>query len=155
FRGPWSTVSVNQDLTMLAEPLRDGRVKLLNTHTRESNFLKVSEHPVGYVSLSPSGRALVTGGFAQATQFWDLDTGKSFTLGRDIRRAIFSPDSKLLAAFPEHGPAQILDAKAGSLLTELNSTNSLGFAVAFSPDSRYLAISDGPVDVENSIGIWE
>lgn len=157
-RGPrwrWlSSVSVNADLTRLAEGMQDGTVRLWNLHSREYDVLRVADHPVSLVVMSRQGRFLATGGFMQPTRLWDLRSGTNYVLGTEIRNVLFSPDGAVLATFSREN-VELWDPLSCASIRKLEIGNPGGFAAGFSPDSRRLAVGASPGETVNSIHIFE
>jgi WD40 repeat protein len=153
FRRP-ATVAISQDLSAIAETLEDGKVRLWNTQTRESQILKVSDNGFNMVTLSRDGRELITWGFAQPTRWWDLRTGTNVTVASETRSALFSPDNKTVAFFSRDRPVELWDVPTRTLRQKLEDSASAGPAAAFSPDGQILATSSGFTDVEDAIEIW-
>jgi WD40 repeat protein/serine/threonine protein kinase len=108
--GRMSPVAISADLQTLAVGLDDGRVKIWNTETRESNTVDVSDRPVEFVAVSPDGRTLLAGGFGQPLRSRDLTSNTSVTFPFRASGVIVSPNWQLLAALsgrpggPPSGP---------------------------------------------------
>jgi WD40 repeat protein len=72
---------------------------------------------------------------------------------RSVDNLTWSPDGTKIA---NHGPGlevQIRDASTGNILTTLTQPNGV-YAIAWSPDGQYLAISSG-LSIEHRIIIWD
>ena len=96
-------------------------------------------------SFSPDGRRVVTGTHAvlDGPRLWDSQTGKLLhnfpNLTRDVCRAVtLSPDGRWLVALGDHGLV-LIDAVTSKPVQHLGS---LFGGVAFSPDSRMIAMVD-------------
>ena len=89
------------------------------------------------VAFSPDGRWLVG--------------GQSYLKGQKSRRL----KDKIVTTFFHYGETLIWDAQTGALQTTLNFHDYPAWQIAFSPDSRWLAIATGPVveekDCENDL----
>jgi WD40 repeat protein len=138
-----SSVSVSEDLKTLAQVLDDGRVKLWNTDSLETNTLKVSESPVEFVVLSPGGGTLITGGRGRNVRLWDLANGTNMVLGTEGHRILFSRDGRTFATLERNNTIQLWDIATRSPRTHFTVEAQLRFdaALAFSPDGRVLAVS--------------
>jgi hypothetical protein len=106
------------------------------------------------LSLSPDGRQLVTGGFAQPTRWWDLRTGTNSVLQAEPRRVVFSPDNETLAIFARDQPVELWDIRSRKLRLILEDTAGFGHAAAFSSDGKLLAVSTGFMDVDDAIELY-
>jgi WD40 repeat protein len=106
--------SIARDLGIFAEGL-DGRVKLTELHTKESNYISVGNRRVGQTLLSPDGKWLVTGGFNQTIKLWKLPEGSRIALPPDPDLALFSPGSERLALLGPSNLVQILDVSSGNV----------------------------------------
>jgi WD40 repeat protein len=155
FPRPLSSVSATSDLKTVAEGLENGTVKLWNTRTRESTLLQVSERPVGIARISPNGRDLVAAGFGESLNWRDLVSGTNRKLPVDGHRALFSPDGSLLAVFSRNDSVSIWDIATHTLRTNLVLDPPPGFAAAFTPDSRGLAVSAGRGGTDDAIRLWD
>lgn len=122
----------------------------------ESRVLQKGRGAIDAVSYSPDGRYLVEASMADGIRVHDLtsnDPPRSLTT-RPSRRAVYSPDGRMIAGGPNHR-VTLWDAKTRELLATLaeadstehdpvNGFSNLG-ALVFSPDSRWLAAGYGAV----------
>jgi WD40 repeat protein len=130
----------SKDLRTLVQNLDDGSVKIWNTETRDSTTLRVSEHPVEVVSLSPDGHTLITGGWGRHLRWWDLRSGTNLVVDTEANRALFSPDGRSVATFQRGATIEIWDVATRSLRTNFVVDPQPGFGAAFSPDGKLLAV---------------
>jgi WD40 repeat protein len=77
-----------------------------------------------------------------------------------VRRLIFSPDSKLVAATPElNGPLRIWDAATGQVVHQLEPPRAerhhFGTGVVFAPDGKTLAATGSRNDSEGVVHLWD
>jgi eukaryotic-like serine/threonine-protein kinase len=121
----------------------------------ESRVLqKKAPFQIDALSYSPDGRYLVEASMSDGIHVHDLtSTGRPRSLtNRASRRAVFSPDGRMIAGGPDHR-VTLWDAKTGNLLATLvgadpaeqdpvNGFSNLG-ALVFSPDGRWLAAGFG------------
>lgn len=96
------------------------------------------------LALSPDGNTLVTGGSDSLVEFWDVATHTKIRQISvpGIGSLAISPDGKLVAVGgASDGIERLLSLHNGTQLTTLNSHAGNAFSVAFSPDSRTLAVA--------------
>jgi eukaryotic-like serine/threonine-protein kinase len=97
--------------------------------------------------------------FNDKIQVLDINTRKvinTFTpIAGGTRSIAVSPDGKLLALGISNNKTQLLDAAAGNVIRNLKS-NYGGWAVAFSPDSKFITsgTSQGVLKWETDTGLW-
>ncbi len=105
------------------------RVKVTNLESgKEILKLKNSRHMTfRSVAFSPDGRWLVG--------------GQSYLKGQKTRRQ----GDRMITTFFHYGETLVWDAQTGAVQTTLNFHDYPAWQVAFSPDSRWLAIATGPV----------
>lgn len=159
FRQPGS-VSLSADLKVMAEGMGDGDVRIWNTQTRATYTLSATRpgprHMMAVITqLSPDGRELVAGGMGPGMTWWDLRAGTNVVIDAEAHRAVFSPDGKILALVGREGTLDLWSAETRTLRTNISLNPPPGFAIAFSADSRYLAISAGRESLNDSIRLWE
>jgi WD40 repeat protein len=122
----------------------------------ESRVLQKGRGQIDGLSYSPDGRYLVEASLHAGIRVHDLtSTGPPRSLTpRRSRRAVFSPDGRMIAGGPDHRVV-LWDAKTGDVLATLadadpaehdpaNGCSNLG-ALVFSSDGRWLAAGYGGV----------
>jgi WD40 repeat protein len=111
----------------------------------ESRVLQKGRGQIDGLNYSSDGRYLVESSMTDGIHVHDLtSTAKPRTLAtRSSRRAIFSPDGRLIAGAPDHR-VTLWDAQTGALLSTLSKAepDEIG-AMAFSPDGQWLAVGVG------------
>ena len=98
------------------------------------------------LALSPDGNTLVTGGSDRLVEFWNVATHTQIRQipVPGIGSLAISPDGKLVAVgAASDGIERLLSLHNGTQLTALNSHAGNAYWVAFSPDSRTLAVATG------------
>ena len=127
--------------------------------------------PIVDVTFTPDGRQLVSASEDKTIRVWDLATGETVRTIRGesapgvqgkIYAMALSPDGKWLAvggwtsethSVNDFG-IRLYDFGSGRLVAILETTNSLAFNLAFSPDSRYL-ISANLTNASVFASIWD
>jgi WD40 repeat protein/serine/threonine protein kinase len=146
-----------------------GPVKLLDPNDREPAIVLGNERSSLSVSWASNGKLLASGGSDLKVHIWNVDSGAEVGALRGsvepIRSVAWSRHSSALAAVDEDGNIIVWNADSEALLLTLGDPqHRLGlqafcFAIAWSPDDRYLASAwnDGSVrvhDVESGKQIW-
>jgi len=93
------------------------------------------------VALSPDGRFVLTGGYDNTAQLWDIETGKELQrfAGHDehVYSVAFSPDGRsVLTASGDQ--ATLWDVATGRQILSFEGHTDVITSVAFSPDGRYV-----------------
>ena len=141
-------VAFSPDGTTIASGLRDGTVKLWNIKTGENIH---TYRGGGYaVAFSRDGKTLASAGW-HGIKLWKIDTHKNISSLKmhraDIRRLVFSPDSRILA-WGNGDQVKLWKHASGSLLgfvglgiTTLKGHTDEVQSVAFSPNGKMIASS--------------
>ena len=157
------------DAAHLYAACMDGGIYQLNVNSGESELLTRHESYASGVHLIPGTSTLISAGYDGVLQWYDLAATKVI---RKITahqfwswQSALSPDGKCfasvtgqyLAGGPKYEPApetepsvKVFDAQSGKTLHEFSHVPSVQ-AVAFSPDSRYVAAGN----LMGEIRIWE
>jgi RNA polymerase sigma factor (sigma-70 family) len=109
-------------------------------------------------SFSPDGRTLLTQGSDEKVRVWDTRSGKELRQidSRKWDMWKLSADGKFLAVKKggEEKTLRMLDAATGKEVRQLNHSAEAGI-MAFSPDSKTLAVACGTVGHPGRITLWE
>jgi WD40 repeat protein len=167
--GPVNDLAWSPNGLRIAESNGQCPVKLLDPGDRESPIVfgkKWSSHSVSWAS---NGKLLASGGYSPTVHVWNVVSGAEVRAlpgkAEPIRSVAWSHHSSALAAVDEGGNIWVWNADSGALLLTLRDPqHRLGlqaycFAIAWSPDDRYLASAwnDGTVrvhDAELGKQIW-
>lgn len=142
---------------------RRNHLLLWNWKTRkEVRELETGEEGFRHFVFSPDGKQLaVSGDRTGKIGIWDVDGGRLLrTMQRpEVKycrpwRLAYSPDGKRLATtnsgVTQVGKVQLWDPAAGRFVGELDCGNVRGGLLAFSRDSRLLAVDTG-----NAVRVWD
>ena len=116
----------------------------------------VLEGHTSYVSgVVLAGKTLISGSWDRKLIWWDVEKRQSIrTLDahqRWIRRVVLSPDQSLVASISDDMTCKLWEVSSGKMLRELNGHElrlpqfdygSQLYACTFSPDGKFLAVSD-------------
>jgi WD40 repeat protein len=96
-----------------------------------------------HVLFSPDGRALLTNGFSNFMQIWDVATGKELFKLRKAQPEVatsiaLSPDGRTLIS--GHSKLAVWDPATGKLLRELPLSSAYPPSMAFAPDGSTVAV---------------
>src|SRR6266436_1130636 len=97
------------------------------------------------VAFGPDGTRIASGDWSKV-RVWDSQTGDALLTLAGIHSALdvaFSPDGKYLAESGHEHSASIFDARTGQTVRKFEDLEIHGNAVAFSADSKSLAIALG------------
>lgn len=142
FDGPVYCLAFSPDGDQLAAGGKDGTLRVIETATgKEIRKLKFL-NSVDFVSYSPDGRHMVTGG-AITVQVTEAATGRevsAFILDDLVSSISNSPDSRLIAVGCSNGTARIIDANSAKMIRKIEFGGE-DILVAFSPISELLAVA--------------
>ena len=107
------------------------------------------EYGASALAFSPDGSVLASGGGDQAIHIWDAATGaltRSLAVHGSTVSSIsfgavaFSGDGDLMATATGDGSVKIWNAATGDYIRSITGLPTMPHEVAFSPDSKYLAV---------------
>jgi WD40 repeat protein len=116
--------------------------------------------PVTSIAFSPDGSALAGAGMDGHIRVWDLAKGQLlYTLaghGGAVFGLVFGADSKTLVSASMDKTVKVWEAAGGwGDSIDLGPVNERALALAFSPDSKKLAIGSGVPSASGDITIWD
>ncbi|MCL4267354.1 MAG: TIR domain-containing protein [Anaerolineae bacterium] len=155
---PLQTVALSPDDQTAAAAGQNRSVWLWNILTGEIGPTLAADQTVSALAFSPDGRLLATTG-AEASlngnlviTVWDTTTGEAmFDPIRPLSRVsdiIFTPDGEYIVTAEDHGRVQFYNATTGELDQQFHHNEAV-YALAFSPDGRFLAAG-----TDNATRVW-
>jgi WD40 repeat protein len=133
----------------------DNKVKIWDPASGEKR-MEMTGHtrPVNSVSFNSDGSRLVTAASDGTVRIWATDSGDELLLykghDRAVRDAAYSPNDLLIASAGSAGDVLIWDSVTGQIIKKL-SFNGKVWSVAFSRDSRYIAIAGENMPIK----VWD
>ncbi|HEV8607290.1 MAG TPA: c-type cytochrome domain-containing protein [Tepidisphaeraceae bacterium] len=114
--------------------------------------------PIMALALQPDGQQIAAGGYHEVT-LWDPKTGQLTgrigNIAQRTQRLVYSPDGSILAAASgtpgKSGELKLLDPASKSIIADLDRTNDMLFALAFSSDGSRLACGGA----DNAIRVYD
>jgi WD40 repeat protein len=108
--------------------------------------------PIWDICFSPNGRYMASAGGDGRTRLWNTRDWSELSFGRTARSysLAFTSDSRLLAVASDYGNVDVWDMQIGQKLPVKITHKEGAFAVAFSPDDRYLATAGS-----EAIHLWD
>jgi RNA polymerase sigma factor (sigma-70 family) len=162
------SVAISPDGTLaaaaLGNPDRPGRVELWDLRSRKRLWAEHEARGVSSVAFAHDGKRLAWSSFGGLTRVEQLAPRRTLFQVRLVgnHRVACSGDGKWLAlAGEEDGSVRLLDAKTGKQTAILPSELAACFCVAFSRDSKLLAVgggsfgSGGPGKGANQVNLFD
>jgi WD40 repeat protein len=129
----------------------DGVVRLMDSKTGAPRRLGSHKAQASTVTFSPDGAFLLTGGWEKELICWDLARmERAFTIPLDSFRAQFRQDGRQCAIFDGSRVQLYAFERPGNRLELADDLGPRSQYAAFSPDSRWLAIS-----ASRGVGVWD
>ena len=155
--GSWVTaLSWSVDGNYLVSGGRDGAVKIWNTSIKSIPVLPKEKISTYYATaFSPADELLAVGRTSDLhIKVWNLSTGEEILQldkpGETTLCAVFSKDTKLVAAGGMDRTVKIWETGTGKLLSTISGKESF-YGINFSPDGALLVTGDK----EGEVKVWE
>jgi WD40 repeat protein len=165
-KDPVRTVAYSPDGVRIATAGDDRIARIWNASSGQLLLtLKGHTDRIWSLAFSPDGKRLVTGSLDSTAKVWDANNGTALrTLSghRDMILSVaFSPNGKLVATASADHTAMLWDVDLGQRdtggrnvtapLQELRGHSNFVYAVAFSPDGKFLATGSA----DHTAKIWQ
>ncbi|MHC4440809.1 MAG: WD40 domain-containing protein, partial [Planctomycetota bacterium] len=156
-----SCVSFSPNGDILASASYDKTVKLWNPANGQLKRTMPHAAQVRSLSFSPDGKTLATGCYDGTLRLWDVYAGQTtFIISGDnsISSVVFSPNGRTLASACFNGHVTLWNVTEAELQDRLTIEQPPFLqwdSLAFSPDSRTLAIGGGLYHKSGEVVLWD
>ncbi len=154
FAGP--PIAISTDLTRVAEARGSGRLALWHPEKRAAapDELHLST-PADVLTLSPSGRILLAGGFRHPLEWFEPEVSREPVLTLEGEWAVFSGDGESIAEFTRDRRVRLWQTSTRQVQREFDLPEGVGFSAALSWDGSVLATASDVRDSSNTIFLWD
>ncbi len=154
---PIDSVAWSADGKTLASVSREKSLRVWDVATGKQRWMTTIQLDwAGVVALSPDGKIVAVGGFADGLiRLWSVETKKELQSIKTPQQFVytldFSPDGLYLASAGASGMIQLWEPTTGRLLNQLDTKTNWTSEVAFTYDGRALISGHG----DGSVRLWE
>lgn len=145
-------VAFSPDGLAVAASCQDMAIYVLDVATRQVEIFRGATDQVNSVAWAPDGSALASGAWSGGVMIWDRATRRPMhTLKAhegNVLVVVYSDDGRWLASGGDDGRVRLWDPQTGRAGPVLEG-GSRASAVAFSPDSQFVAAATG-----DGVVIW-
>lgn len=137
--------------TLVAGICRDQKLRLWDLSSGSlAQTLDLAGEKLTSIRFSNDGQLLAVGGARGGVRIWELPSATlklEFRSPGQVDALTISADRKLIAAAPLEEAVEVWDLPAAKQVAKIRAPFSGTSAMAFSPDSRWLATADGDTTI--------
>lgn len=156
----WLTdLAFSPDDKNLAAADSNGAIRLWDVETGRASW-ELPKKTGSNLAISPDGKLLATGGYYQSEiTLWNMATREPVRRFKQNGRSLaFSRDSRRLVAAGSDGILRLWNPETGELIRAYKGHEGALYAVAISPDGKFLASGgggDGTAPHHNEVRLWD